>query len=396
MKKNSVVSLALSVALSLSALSVVCATDRDVVMSAEITPELRQIQHGVQIVLRTGIKNTDAIAGNVEYQVIRQDAKGNEISSMGSSTDLESGEEASFATTFNKDELGAGGKFIIVLRNDNDDVLSEEEVLLDGGITMFAANASETMLPIDEEMDLAWTQISNADEHIDPQQSRASGTSLTSRTRMYYGSSSSSGYYEGLFQAGKMNFESVVTNHGNSSEKAICYMAQYTSDNVLKTISNMLEKTISPGVSEPIAPSFTMSNSLYNEVGSVKYYTWNDSMVPCGDAATYTKGSHNDNFVVGSSILTKADYYPLFTGKSIINGSLKTSSDVDVIAYKASSTKTVTIGKTSPGGTFKVDVYNSSGSLQSSNPTSFSAKSGSTYYLRISGTKAGNYKVTIQ
>ena len=111
-------------------------------------------------------------------------------------------------------------------------------------------------------------------------------------------------------------------------------MAQYTSDNVLKTISNMLEKTISPGVSEPIAPSFTMSNSLYNEVGSVKYYTWNDSMVPCGDAATYTKGSHNDNFVVGSSILTKADYYPLFTGKSIINGSLKTSSDVDVIAYK--------------------------------------------------------------
>lgn len=199
-----------------------------------------------------------------------------------------------------------------------------------------------------------------------------------------------------LFQAGKMNFESVVTNHGNSSEKAICYMAQYTSDNVLKTISNMLEKTISPGVSEPIAPSFTMSNSLYNEVGSVKYYTWNDSMVPCGDAATYTKGSHNDNFVVGSSILTKADYYPLFTGKSIINGSLKTSSDVDVIAYKASSTKTVTIGKTSPGGTFKVDVYNSSGSLQSSNPTSFSAKSGSTYYLRISGTKAGNYKVTIQ
>ena len=119
-------------------------------------------------------------------------------------------------------------------------------------------------------------------------------------------------------------------------------------------------------------------------------------MVPCGDAATYTKGSHNDNFVVGSSILTKADYYPLFTGKSIINGSLKTSSDVDVIAYKASSTKTVTIGKTSPGGTFKVDVYNSSGSLQSSNPTSFSAKSGSTYYLRISGTKAGHYKVTIQ
>ena len=103
MKKNSVVSLALSVALSLSALSVVCATDRDVVMSAEITPELRQIQNGEQIVLRTGIKNTDAIAGNVEYQVIRQDAKGNEISSMGSSTDLESGEEASFATTFNKD-----------------------------------------------------------------------------------------------------------------------------------------------------------------------------------------------------------------------------------------------------------------------------------------------------
>ena len=194
MKKNSVVSLALSVALSLSALSVVCATDRDVVMSAEITPELRQIQNGEQIVLRTGIKNTDAIAGNVEYQVIRQDAKGNEISSMGSSTDLESGEEASFATTFNKDELGAGGKFIIVLRNDNDDVLSEEEVLLDGGITMFAANASETMLPIDEEMDLAWTQISNADEHIDPQQSRASGTSLTSRTRMYYGSSSKCSY----------------------------------------------------------------------------------------------------------------------------------------------------------------------------------------------------------
>ena len=69
---------------------------------------------------------------------------------------------------------------------------------------------------------------------------------------------------------------------------------------------------------------------------------------------------------------------------------------MDVIAYKASSTKTVTIGKTSPGGTFKVDVYNSSGSLQSSNPTSFSAKSVSTYYLRISGTKAGNYKVTIQ
>ena len=166
MKKNSVVSLALSVALSLSALSVVCATDRDVVMSAEITPELRQIQNGEQIVLRTGIKNTDAIAGNVEYQVIRQDAKGNEISSMGSSTDLESGEEASFATTFNKDELGAGGKFIIVLKNDNDDVLSEEEVLLDGGITMFAANASETMLPIDEEMDLAWTQISNADENV--------------------------------------------------------------------------------------------------------------------------------------------------------------------------------------------------------------------------------------
>ena len=289
MKKNSVVSLALSVALSLSALSVVCATDRDVVMSAEITPELRQIQNGEQIVLRTGIKNTDAIAGNVEYQVIRQDAKGNEISSMGSSTDLESGEEASFATTFNKDELGAGGKFIIVLKNDNDDVLSEEEVLLDGGITMFAANASETMLPIDEEMDLAWTQISNADENVIPQQSRASGTSLTSRTRMYYGSSSSSGYYEGLFQAGKMNFESVVTNHGNSSEKAICYMAQYTSDNVLKTISNMLEKTISPGVSEPIAPSFTMSNSLYNEVGSVKYYTWNDSMVPCGDAAIYKR-----------------------------------------------------------------------------------------------------------
>ena len=234
MKKNSVVSLALSVALSLSALSVVCATDRDVVMSAEITPELRQIQNGEQIVLRTGIKNTDAIAGNVEYLVIRQDA-----SSMGSSTDLESGEEASFATTFNKDELGAGGKFIIVLKNDNDDVLSEEEVLLDGGITMFAANASETMLPIDEEMDLAWTQISNADENVIPQQSRASGTSLPSRTRMYYASSSSSGYYEGLFQAGKMNFESVVTNHGNSSEKAICYMAQYTSDNVLKTISNM-------------------------------------------------------------------------------------------------------------------------------------------------------------
>ena len=41
MKKNSVVSLALSVALSLSALSVVCATDRDVVMCAEITPEFR-------------------------------------------------------------------------------------------------------------------------------------------------------------------------------------------------------------------------------------------------------------------------------------------------------------------------------------------------------------------
>ena len=54
MKKNSVVSLALSVALSLSALSVVCATDRDVVMSAEITPELRQIQNGEQIVLLNG------------------------------------------------------------------------------------------------------------------------------------------------------------------------------------------------------------------------------------------------------------------------------------------------------------------------------------------------------
>ena len=49
MKKNSVVSLALSVALSLSALSVVCATDRDVVMSAEITPELRQIQNGASL-----------------------------------------------------------------------------------------------------------------------------------------------------------------------------------------------------------------------------------------------------------------------------------------------------------------------------------------------------------
>lgn len=396
MKKNSVVSLALSAALSLSALSVVCATDRDVVMSAEITPELRQIQNGEQIVLRTGIKNTDAIAGNVEYQVIRQDAKGNEISSMGSSTDLESGEEASFATTFNKDEFGAGGKFIIVLKNDNDDVLSEEEVLLGGGITMFAANASETMLPIDEEMDLAWTQISNADENVIPQQSRASGTSLTSRTRMHYGSVSTNGYYEGLLKTGTMNFESTVTNNGNSSEYAICYTAQYTSANVLKEISSTTKQSVSAGASKVIPSTLTMSNSLYNEVGSVKYYTWNDSMVPCGDAATYTKSSHNDNFVVGSSILAKADYYPVFTGKSIINGSLKTSSDVDVIAYKASSTKTVTIGKTSPGGTFKVDLYNSSGSLQSSNPTSFSAKSGSTYYLRISGTKAGNYKVTIQ
>lgn len=396
MKKNSIVSLALSVALSLSVFSAVCATDRDVIMSAEITPELRQIQNGEQLVLRTSIKNTDTISGNVAYQVIRQDAEGNEISSMGSNTDLESGEETSFATTFNKNELGVGGKFILVLKNDSDDVLSEEEVLLDGGMTMFAAHNSDSMLPIDEEMDFAWNQISNADEHINLQQIRASGTSLTSRTRMHYGSVSTNGYYEGLLKTGTMNFESTVTNNGNSSEYAICYTAQYTSTNALKEISSTTKQSVSAGASKVISSSLTMSNSLYNEVGSVKYYTWNDGMVPCGDAATYTKSSHNDNFVVGSSILTKASYYPLFTSASIINGSLKTSSDVDVIAYKSSSTKTLTIAKTSPGGTFKVDVYNSSGSLQSSNPTSFSAQSGSTYYLRIYGTKAGDYKVTIK
>lgn len=396
MKKKSIISLTMATVLSLSAFSTVYATDQNAVMSAESISELRQIQNGEQIVLRAGIKNTDTISGNVAYQVIHKDADGNEISSMRSNTDLESGEEASFATTFNKDELNSGGKFIIILKNDKDDVLSEEEVLLDGGITMFAMNNVDTMLPIDEEMDWAWTQISNADKQITPKQSRAQGTYLTSRTRMHYGNVSTNGYYEGLLKTGTMNFESTVTNNGNSSEYAICYTAQYTSAGVLKELSSTTKQSVSAGVSKVISSSLTMSNSLYNEVGSVKYYTWNDGMTPCGDVATYTKSSHNDNFVASSSILTKADYYPLFTSASIINGSLKTSSDVDVIAYKAPSNKTVSIGKTSPGGTFKVDVYNSSGSLQSSNPTSFSAKSGSTYYLRIYGTKAGNYKVTIK
>lgn len=405
MKKKLIISLFVAAAMSVSSFVAFAEEGTSSRLSAELTPVLSQIQNGTQLALRTYIKNTSDISGDIAYKLVYQDAEGNEVYSLGSTVELSDGEETSFATTINRYTLNAGDKIIVLAMDGDDTVLDEEEVTLINNIApvrLMSANDEFSALPIDEELDNAWNKLSNVSDTGKANNRRkaaaAATTSLSSRHSVYYGNKSSDGYSEGLLKTGTMYFESLVTNSGSTSETAVVYTASYTSSGALYALNEMTRQSVAAGNYRSITSTLSMTTSLYNSIGSVKYYTWTDSMEPCGDAATYTKSSHNDNLVMGSSILTKADNYPMFTNATQItlNGSLTTSSDVDVIAYKSSSSRTLTIKKpTTPGGTFKVDVYNSSGSLVSSNPSSYLVSSGSTYYLKIYGTKAGNYTIKL-
>lgn len=406
MKMNKLISLFVAAALSVSSFVAFAEENTSSQLSAELTPVLSQIQDGAQLALRTYIKNTSNATGDIAYKLVYQDEEGNEVYSLGSNVELSDGEETSFATTINRDTLNAGDKIIVLAMDDNDTVLDEEEVALINNIApvrLMSVNDEFSALPVDEELDNAWNKLSNVSDADNvnnrKKMAAATATSLSSRHSVYYGNNTySDGYSEGLLKSGTMYFESLVTNSGSTSETAVVYTASYTSSGALYALNEMTRQSVAAGNHKSITSTLSMTTTLYNSIGSVKYYTWNDSMVPCGDAATYTKSSHNDNLVMGASILTKAANYPMFTNatKITLNGSLTTSSDVDVIAYKSSSSRTLTIKKpTTPGGTFKVDVYDSSGSLVSSNPSSYSVSSGQTYYLKIYGTKAGNYKIKL-
>lgn len=245
-----------------------------------------------------------------------------------------------------------------------------------------------------DQLENAWEVLSGDDEaQAMPMQARASAT-LTSRNTLQCSDGTLVGFSEGMLANATMNFQSEVTNRGTSSNSATFYVASYLSSGALNDLSTVSTGSISSGSSKIVTK--TVSKSLYSTINNIKTYTWDPSMVPCCDAVQYKKNSHNDNFTVGSSILSKANNYLMMKLNTKLNGSLSSSSDVDVVAYKATSTKSVSISKTTPGGSFKVDVYNSSGSRIGSNPTSFSTTAGNTYYLRIYGTTAGNYTVTLR
>lgn len=393
MKKKNFISLCMAAAISISGLTAFANSSGEN-NSISISPELKQIQNGSRLVVEAKIENTLNTNGNFTYILTHEDEQGNNIFSGQSVVELNSGESAVCKSTVSMDKLDMDDKFVMTVYNDSNISETKEISLSDSLVSSLSAEDNMlSSLPNDSEMETAWNALSDPD--YEAPQKRAA-TSLTSRNTLQYSNISQSGYSEGLLQNGTMNFESAVTNSGSTADTAVFYVASYLQSGVLNEMNSVKAESIGAGQTKTVSYSPSMTTSLYNSLDYFRTYTWTPSMVPCCDTNKYTKNTHNDNFTMGSTILTKANNYLMLRKKVKLNGSLSTSSDVDVIAYKATSGGSVSILKSAtPGGSFRVDVYNSSGSLVSSNPSSFSAVSGATYYLKISGTTAGNYTITL-
>lgn len=392
MKKKSIISLCMAIAVSASALTAFASGINE--NSISISPELKQIQNGTRLVVESEITNMNNEDGNFTYTLTHKDAEGNTIYSGQTAVELDSGESTVCKSTVSIDKIDTDDTFVMTVSGDNQ-VSEIKEISLDSLAANFSTESNIlSALPNDAEMETAWNALSNPDYERSVQLRAA--TSLTSRNTLQYSNISQSGYSEGLLQNGTMNFESAITNSGTTADTAVYYVASYLASGVLDEMNTVEAKAVGAGETKTVSYSPSMTTAIYNSLSYIKTYTWTKSMIACCDSNKYTKNTHNDNFTMGSTILTKANNYPMLKKKVKLNGSLSTSSDVDTIAFKATASGSVSILKsTTPGGSFKVDVYNSSGSLISNNPSSFSATSGATYYLRISGTVAGNYSITL-
>ena len=363
---------------------------------AETESVFKQINDGSKIVVESTISNVGYDDGTIICELSQLDSENNVKYSEKSIVELDAGNSAISKTTFSVDKIEADDKFVIKTTNESDEEIAQPEELYASEIFVSPLSLEDGNYALETDTDLenAWEVISEDDTaQIMPMQTRASAT-LTSRNTLQCSDGTLSGFSEGMLVEATMNFQAEVTNRGTSSNSATFYVASYLSNGVLNDLSSVSTDYISSGNSKVVMK--TIAKSLYSTINTVKTYTWDPSMVPCCDAVEYTKNSHNDNFTVGSSILTKANNYLMMKLNTKLNGSLSKSSDVDVVAYTATTSKSVEIKKTTPGGNFKVDVYNSSGSLISSNPSIFSTTKGNTYYLRIYGTTAGNYTITLQ
>lgn len=363
---------------------------------AETESVFKQINDGSKIVVESTISNVGYDDGTIICELSQLDSENNVKYSEKSIVELDAGDSAVSKTTFSVDKIKADDKFVIKATDENDKEIAQPEELYASAIFVSPLSVKDGNYALETDTDLerAWEAISEGNAaQIIPMQARAAAT-LTSRNSLQCSDGTLSGFSEGMLVEATMNFQSEVTNRGTSPNSATFYVASYLLNGALNDVSSVYTKSIDPGNSKLV--SKVLSKSLYSTINNIKTFTWDPSMVPCCDAVEYKKNSHNDNFTVGSSILTKANNYLMMRLNIMLNGNLLNSSDVDVVAYKATTTKSVKIVKTTPGGNFKVDVYNSSGSLISSNQSSFSATEGNTYYLRIYGTTAGNYTVTLQ
>lgn len=365
-------------------------------LAADTESVFKQINNGSKIVVESNISNVGYGDGTIVCELSQVDSENNVKYSEKSIVELDTGDSAVSKTTFSVDKIAADDKFVIKTTDENNEEIAQPEELYAAEILVSPLSFDDETyaLETDTELENAWEVLSEDNvAQAMPMQTRASAT-LTSRNTLQCSDGTLVGFSEGMLANATMNFQSEVTNRGTSSNSATFYVASYLSNGALNDVSSVSTGSISSGSSKIVTK--TLSKSLYSTINNVKTYTWDPSMVPCCDAVQYKKNSHNDNFTVGSSILSKANNYLMMKLNTKLNGSLSSSSDVDVVAYKATSTRSVSISKSTPGGSFKVDVYNSSGSLISSNPSSFSTTSGNTYYLRISGTSAGNYTVTLK
>ena len=358
--------------------------------SIQIVPEFKQIQDGDVLVVEATVTNTDE-DNKVVYTLTQKNENGDVVSAKKMSVDLEANDSSVFKNTFAVENIGANDTFILTAQNENGTVVAEpQELYSPVGVSVFTSDDTTVDIPVDDKLDSVWDMLqNNPGMSIQPM----AATSLKSRNTLQYSSTANSGYSEGLLQTGATYFESAVTNYGSSTESATFYVASYLSSGALYQMDTVDTGNISAGRTTVLtSEDLTITSSIYNSLDYIRTYTWTPSMVPCCDATRYTKNSHYDNFTLGSSITTKGDNYLLLNKGQTVRGSLSSSSDVDAVAYNSRSTGTVTISKlTTPGGSFKIDVYNSSGKLVSSNPSSFSAQSGQIYYLRIYGTTSGNY-----
>lgn len=358
--------------------------------SIQIVPEFKQIQEGNILVVKATVTNADE-ANKVVYTLTQKNDTGEVVSAKKMSVDLQANDSSVFKSTFAVENIGANDTFILTAQNESGTVVAEtQEMYSPIEMSVFANSDTTLEISVDEELDSVWDMLqSDPDMSIQPM----AATSLKSRNTLQYSSTANSGYSEGLLQTGATYFESAVTNYGNSTESATFYVASYLTTGELYQLDTVDTGNISAGSTTVLtSEDLTITTSIYNSLDYIRTYTWTPSMTPCCDATRYTKNSHYDNFTLGSSITTKGDNYLLLNRGQTVRGSLSSSSDVDAVAYNSRANGTVTISKlTTPGGSFKIDVYDNSGRLVSSNPSSFSAQSGQIYYLRIYGTTSGNY-----